>query len=130
MLALRWIQVVLAACVCLLLAASLAGGGSPRILAYRPESVRPAPQAPDADPALAAFLGTLTPDDVARGVWDLAIAPGAPAPDAARAALVAGPLAEARDLHDRLSALRGERRRLERSVLQDGAHLWEITRAP
>jgi len=122
MLSLRWIQVALLVATCLLLAGALLGGGRPRVVALDAEPARTR-EAPDPDPAVAAFLGTLTPDDVARGVWDLAVAPGAPSPDPAQAAALAARLAEARESHARLSGLRAERRRLTVLLLEDGARI-------
>ena len=126
--ALRWIQVAATGLVCLILAATLAGGGRPWVIAPDPAPARAALGPPDPDPARAAFQGMLTPDDVARGVWDLGVAPGAPVLDPARAAALAAPLARAREAHVRLAGLRTERRRLEALVLEDGMRIAEITR--
>lgn len=124
---LRWIQLALAACACALLAAPLAGGARPVLVAHGAGTVRGPAGPPDPDPALAVFLGTLTADDVARGVWDLAVTPGAPAPDPAQATVLAVPLAAARDHHRHLAGLEAERHRLRALVLEDGARIAGLT---
>jgi hypothetical protein len=116
--------------VLLVLASLLAVAEAVALVRHAPSKTvilaREAASAPVSTPAIGEgsfglFEATMTPDDVARGLWALGDS-GPGLTDAQRQAL-APEIGRARELHARIAGLRGRRRAEQDRWLDDGAVL-------